>query len=100
MRRSAWPVSSTRFGSGSLRSTLFVRIHSTRSTTRGRLPTIEPSMRSPWLATVAYARASSSGFTAREPSPIEKYASSGLRIPRSCAVLTIAFGPTTSVSCA
>ena len=55
-------------------------------------------MRSPSFATVAYARASSSGFTASVPSPIEKNGSSGLRMPRSWAVFTICAGPTMSVS--
>ena len=77
-----------------------VRIRSTRSTTRGLSPKTEPSTLRPSFAIVEYARAISSGFTATDPSPIEKYASSGLRIPRACAVSTIAFGPTRSVSCA
>ena len=42
----------------------------------------------------------SSGLTAPEPRPIEKYGTSRLRIPRLRAVFTIAFGPTRSVSCA
>jgi len=57
-------------------------------------------MRKPPFANVAYARAISSGFTACEPSPIEKTAWSGLVIPSRCAVRTTLGGPTTFVSCA
>ena len=66
----------------------------------GRLPNSEPSTRRPSFAIVAYARAMSSGLTATDPRPMEKYGARRLRMPRLWAVLTIAFGPTTSVSCA
>ena len=58
----------------------------------------DPSTRLPSLAIVAYARVMSSGLTATKPRPIEKYAGSSERIPRRCAVSTIAFGPTMLVS--
>ena len=62
------------------------------------VPESEPSTRRPSLASVAYARASSSGLTAAEPSPMEKYGWSRLWMPRLWAVFTISFGPTRSVS--
>ena len=58
------------FSTGSLASALTPS--STLSTARGTLPSTDPSTRRPPLASVANARAISSGLTASTPSPIAK----------------------------
>ena len=71
----------------------------TSCTTRGSLPKIEPSIRSPPSAKLWYARAISSGVAGSAPSPIAKYPCSGVVIPSSFAVSRTLLGPTSAVSC-